>query len=360
MFNKKRVKFFVMLVVIGSLMFSLIGCGNQEQQPGQSSEESARVALVFTTAGRGDKNFNDMAYDGLAKAKEELGIEFHYGEPQSQGDYESQLSNFAESGEYDLIIALGFDQKDALEVVAQDFPEQNFLIIDTDMGDMPNVSAISTRWEEQTFLSGVIAGYLTQSDESLSTEENIVGVVLGVDAPFLRAGVAGFMAGAKYINPSVEILQGVVGAFNDPGTAQEIALSMYGRGADVIQHIAGASGLGVFEAASNENRYAIGVGANQNYINPDVVVATSIRNVHEIIYQEIESLINGDWTPGDKNWGIAENAVGYSVEQSNISLPQDFLEILEAIRTNIVSGELVLPNAIEDVEEWAQNNKYIQ
>ena len=125
------------------------------------------------------------------------------------------------------------------------------------------------------------------------TRENVVGVILGQDQPTLRMGVVGFEAGVRYVNPDCEVLEAVVGDFNDPAKAKEIALSMYNRGADFVQHIAGASGMGVFTAAKEADRYAFGVGGNQNYIEPDYIVATALRDVNTIVYNEIKALVRG-------------------------------------------------------------------
>lgn len=119
--------------------------------------------------------------------------------------------------------------------------------------DIENISAVSTKWPEQTFLCGVIAGLGTLSDMEKANEDNVVGVILGMDQPTLRKGLAGFASGVRYVNPDAEILQATIGAFNDPSKGKEVAMSMYNRGADFVQHIVGASGLGVFAAAKDSN-----------------------------------------------------------------------------------------------------------
>jgi basic membrane protein A len=319
--------------------------------------KSPSIGLVLSTGGLGDKNFNDMAYEGLQQAQDELGITFDYVEPKSPSDFLPQNRMFAEAGTYDLLIVLGNDQLEALKEISMDFPEQKISFIDSS-AVIEGVRSVSTKWAEQTFLCGVVAGLGTLSDMEKANEENTVGVILGMDFPNLREGVAGFVAGVKYVNPSCEVLQATVGAFNDPGKGKEIALSMYNRGADFIQHIAGASGLGVFNAAKQADRYAFGVGGNQNYLEPDHIVATSIRNVNDMVFNEVDALLNGTWTPGLQISGMKEGAVGYSTEYSNVALPDSIRQVVEETRGKIVSGELILPTNLEAIPSWLAMNQY--
>ncbi len=316
-----------------------------------------KVAIVLTTSGLGDKNFNDMSYQGLLQAQEDFGIEFDYLEPTSASDFESMHRMLAEGGEYDLIVGIGSDQMDAINAVATDFPDQKWSYVDATL-DMPNVSSVSTKWPEQTFLCGVVAGLVTQGKLDNANAENVVGVILGMDFPNLRQGVVGFTAGVRYVNPDCEVLEGIVNGFGDPATAKEIALSMYNRGADMIQHIAGASGLGVFTAAEETNMYAFGVGGNQNYLSPDHIIATSIRNVNEIVYNEVKALVDGTWTPGAHISGMKEGSVGYSTEGSNIVLPAEIIAIVEETKQKIISGELSIPATADELDAWVTANQY--
>lgn len=356
------------LLVLLSIMvaFSLVACGTEASKPEenekagqeeQTEEKVIKVGIVLSTGGLGDKNFNDMAYAGLLKAHEDFGIEFDYVEPKSVSDFIPQHRMFAESEEYDLIIGMGNDQGEAIAEISGDFPEQKISYVDGS-ADLSNVSSVFTKWQEQTFICGVIAGLGTISELEKANPENVVGVILGKDFPVLRQGVVGFEAGVRYVNADAEVLEATVGEFNDPGKGKEIALSMYNRGADFVQHIAGASGLGVFSAAKEADKYAFGVGGNQNAIEPDYIVSTSIRNVNEMVYNEVKSLIEGTWEAGVHVSGIKEGSVGYSVENSNIKLPEEILTAVEDIKEKIISGELVPCDSADNLEEWVANNQY--
>ena len=318
-----------------------------------------RIGLVLTTAGLGDNNFNDMAYNGLVRAQKELGVKFDYGEPERVSDYEMQQRDFAAGGLYDLVIAIGADQVESLKKVAKDFPQQKFTIIDGSI-TMPNVHSIFTKFEEQTFLTGVLAGLMTSRKNfpMINADQKKIGIITGMDLPTLRNAVAGFMAGAKYVDPEVEVLTGDVGSFSDPGKGKEIALSMYRKGADFVQVMAGGSSLGMFNAAVEAKAYAFGVGANQNTIQPDYIVATAIRNVHEIVFNDIRNLISGSWKGVPDVWGIKESAVGYSAAGSNVKLPEDVVKTIETVRQRLVSGQIVPPKTADEVAAWTAKNRY--
>ncbi len=327
------------------------------QETEGTSEGAVKVGIIFGTGGLGDKNFNDMTYAGVIKAQEELGIEFDYVEPNSVSDFVPFGRQFAETEEYDLLIAVGADQEEAMQEIAEEFPDQKISVLDS-AAKIDGVSTIQTEWSEQTFLAGVIAGLGTLSDMEKANKDNVVGVILGADLPNLREGVVGFTAGAKYVNPDVQVLEGVVGAFNDPGKGKEIGLSMYNKGADFIQCIAGASGLGVFGAAKEADRYAFGVGSNQNGEDPDHVVASSVRSVDWMVYNEIEKVIYGTWEPGLHMSGIKENAVGYDTEGSNVELPEDIKIAVEDIREMLVAEELKPCKTAEELDAWVAKNQY--
>ena len=159
-------------------------------------------------------------------------------------------------------------------------------------------------------------------------------------------------------HPDVTVLEGNVDSFNDPGKGKEFALSMYNQGADFIQAIAGASGMGIYNASVEANRYSFGVGANINYLEPDHIVATAARKVNEMVYNEVKALVDGTWTAGYKISGIAEGAVGYDASESNVVLPENIQKALTEIEKMIVDGTLVPPESMDEIDAWAAANQY--
>ena len=338
----------------GLIVTTAGGCGKKIEEPTEA--KAAKIGVVYTTTGLGDNNFNDMVNSGMEKAKVELNISYDYSEPSSNGEVVTMLREFAQTGEYDLVLALSSDAAAALEQVAGEYPDQNFTIIDTVL-EADNISSIAKNGADQSFLCGVLAGYLTK-EESLDriNGENKIGAVMGVDIPLLNAVVAGFEAGARYANPDVEVLSGVVGSFNDPAKAKEIADSMYRQGVDIILQGAGGSGMGVFNAAQECGGYAMGTGVNQNAISPDEIIATATFELPSIVYEEVKTVVDGTWKSGPKIWGLREGAVGYSVEGSNVKVPQEILDKVDAANKWFIDENIVLPSSTDEVDAWVSQN----
>ena len=198
----------------------------------------------------------------------------------------------------------------------------------------------------------------TLSDMKYANDANVIGVILGQDQPGLREGLVGFSAGAKYVNPDVEVLEGVVGDFGDPGRAKEVALSMYNKDVDFIQCIAGAGGLGIFSAAKETGAYAFGVGTNQNSEEPDYIPASSIRDVSSMVYNEVQKVIDGTWETGLHISGIKEGAVDCVTEGSNVVLPDEIQTAVDEIRQQLKSGELTPCSNADELEQWTAENQY--
>ncbi len=347
----------VSCIATGTLLALILsGCGQKIEVP--SEETTAKIGVVFTTAGLGDNNFNDMVDSGMKKAVEELNVSYDYSEPSSNGEVVTMLREFAQTGEYDLVFALGADNVSALEQVANEYPDQNFTIIDTVLS-LDNVSSIAKNGADQSFLTGVLAGYLTMEEGfDKINADNKIGAVMGMDIPLLNAVVAGLEAGARYANPDAEVLASYVGSFDDPAKAKEMADALYKQGADIILQGAGGSGMGVFNAAKEANGYAIGTGINQNSISPDEIIATATFELPTIVFEEVSSVADGSWTSGEKIWGLKEGAVGCSVEGSNVKIPQEILDKVEEARKWFVEENVEMPATIDEVDAWVE--KYVK
>ncbi|MCL2568264.1 MAG: BMP family ABC transporter substrate-binding protein [Oscillospiraceae bacterium] len=333
--------------------------GAPAETPTEPADEPLHIGIVLSLGGLGDRNFNDAAFAGMQRAEQELGITFDYVEPSSPSDFLPFLRTMAETQEYDLIIAVGFLQAEALTEVSEDFPNQRFTHIDSRL-DLPNVSGRQTRWQDQTFLAGVMAGLGTLSDEmpGRNPDANVLGVILGMDDPVLRMGIVGFTAGATFVNPDVEVLTGVVGDFNDPGRGREVALAMYVQGADFIQAIAGASAVGVFNASAEAGRYSFAAGMTVNYIEPDHIVGTSHRDIGAMVFDDIQAVVDGTWHGGFNISGLKEGSVAFDTAGSNVVIPAYILAAIEEVRMMVVNGELVPPATEDALEDWIANNTW--
>lgn len=375
-------KFLALSFVLSTAaVFSLTGCGATTQAPKSTTAAAPEASAEETTAEEissessseaepssdvniamivnqlGDLGFNDEAFSGLESAGKELGVEYNCIECPQSSEAETQLRMLADTEEYDLIIAVGADRKDVIEAVAADYPEQNFSLIDSVVEDMPNLHGVASRDPEQTFLSGVIAGLVTLDDRMpLANPDNVIGFVGGMDSPSSRAGAAGFLSGVKYVNPDAELIYTIIGNYRDPGKGKEIALTAYGRGADIVSHNCGASGMGVFSAAEEVNRYVI--GSSKASVDKARSLCTSMKRTDLFVYQEIENIINGSWTAGNTQKGIKEGICDYDIEDLDTKLPDDIIEKVEEIKQQIIDGSLTLPTDPDQIDEWMQTNQY--
>lgn len=368
--QKKYIMKFVVLLLI--LVLAGSACGGEPAAEEAADEATANepeadvadeaaaedefwVGLIVATGGLGDRSFNDSGYAGVQLAAEELGIQFDYVEPTEIAEYESHERAFAQSGKYDLIVGLGFDQADPMALVAADFPDQQWLLIDGVIDGMDNVRSITFKDHEKTFLIGGFGAQLTTLPLPKGNEECVLGGVGGMDIPLIRAFAAGYTAGARYLNPDCEVIINYVGGWADPATAKEIALSMYDQNADIVYQFAGGSGLGVFEAAVDADQYAFGTDVNQNWIEPDHIVLSAQRFLDVVVFDTIEDLyLNDVWEPGHHPLGLAEGAVGYVLEDSNVEVPPEVIERVEEMKEKVISGELVVPAELEAVDAFLE------
>lgn len=338
--NRKPLFVLSVVMVIGMVMGS-VSSGLAADKP--------RIAIVFATGGLGDKSFNDSAYKGMLRAEKELGIEFDQAEPQAVAEYESLLMRFAQTRRYDLIISIGFDQADALQVVSGRFPDQKFAIVDTAV-DAPNVASYVYREAERGFVVGAVAGLMTKraEDPRIVPDKQIIGVIGGMDIPLIRANVAGYIAGAKFANPEVEVKYSYVGDWADPAKCKEMANAMLDEGVDVIWLAAGRSGLGGIMAAEERNRFAIGADVDQGYLAPDHILTNGMKLVDNTVFMAIEAVLKDEFTPGTNMLGLKEGALGYS---HNL-IPADIIEEVDKLAERVASGELTVPEEIDQVDAW--------
>ncbi len=299
------------------------------------------VGLVTSIGGLGDKSFNDFAFAGAQWAAEAFGVEIDVVEPLAIGDFEGLLRDMALADEYVVIIAVGFLQRDALAIVAPEFPDQRFIIVDSVVAE-PNVTSLIFRENEGSFLVGVLAGMMTETDR--------VGFVGGMDVPIIRRFQAGFAAGALWANPDVVVDVSYVGSFGDPAGGKEHALAHYGRGVDIIFAPAGATNLGVFDAAAELDKLAIGVDVDQAHIAPAHIVASMIKGIETAVYDATLAALQGTLEPGMIEFGLAEGVAGICfliidhVRTSTVPLPETVRAMVIGVRQMIIDGLIIVPN----------------
>jgi basic membrane protein A len=332
----------IMLVLIMAL--SLAACGGGEDS-GASSD--VKAACVLGVGGLGDQGYNDLIYAGMERAKEELGIDFDYAEPKQVTDFEQILRDMSDSAEYEVIICVGFDQMDALMKVSPDYPDQNYAYIDG-LIEADNIVNYTCREQEGSFLVGALAALMKEDAAAYNLADNdTIGFVGAMENDTILRFAAGYDAGAKYINPDINVdIQYVAGdnPFGDTTTAKEIALSQFNKGSDIIYHAAGGSGLGVFTAAQEANFLAIGCNSNQNIIDPDHVVASMLKRVDTASFEIVKAAAEGTLQLGEEIiLGLEQGGVGYTLEGSNIAVSEDIVAQLTEIEEKVISGEIEVP-----------------
>ncbi|MBI3552644.1 MAG: BMP family ABC transporter substrate-binding protein [Elusimicrobia bacterium] len=302
-----------------------------------------KVGLVFDVGGRGDKSFNDSAFRGLERAEKELAIKKEYIEPTEAADRENALRQFA-SGDFDLIIGIGFIFTDDVNRVAKAFPKKHFACVDYAVDPSKtipgNVVALKFREQESSFLGGVIA--------ALTSKTKKVGFVGGMDVPLIHKFDAGFNAGAKWADPKVKVLVSYAGvtpeAFKDPAKGKEIALSQFDQGADVIYHASGSTGLGVFEAAREKHGLAMGVDSDQYKDAPGFVLTSITKNVDNAVYDVIKRQQAGQFKGGVIELGLKEKGVDYIYDDHNKAMiPAAARAKAEEARKLIVAKKISVP-----------------
>ena len=337
------------LFTAGILSLAVTGCGGDNDTTGSEGSSDApssdiKVGMAYDVGGRGDQSFNDSAAAGLDQAVKEFGMETQEseaedGEPETAR--EERLRTFADAG-YDPIIAVGFAYAAALTKVADEYPDIHFAIIDDESIQTDNVADLVFAEEQGSFLVGAAAALKTKADH--------IGFIGGVETPLIQKFEAGYVAGAKEVNPDIKIDTTYLtqvpdfSGFGDPAKGKTAAQGMYDGGADVVYHAAGGSGGGVFEAASEAGALAIGVDSDQyETADPsvkDVIMTSMLKNVNVAVYEYLTQVNDGKFPSGTTRYDLAVDGVGYSTSGGQVD---DIADQLNDYKQKIIDGEIKVP-----------------
>ncbi len=292
-------------------------------------------AVIYDTGGKFDKSFNEAAYNGAERFKKETGIGFREFEIQNESQREQAMRNLARKGAT-IIVAVGFSQAAAVAKVAKEFPKVEFTLID-DVVELPNVQSVLFKEHEGSFLVGVLA--------AMASKTGKVGFVGGMDIPLIRKFECGYAQGVKYARSDAQVFDNMTGttpaAWNDPTKGGELAKSQFDRGADVVYAAAGGTGIGVYQAAKDNGKLAIGVDSNQNYLQPGTMLTSMMKRVDLAVYNAFKSAKDGTWKPGVSTLGLAEDGVGWALDDNNKALiTADMKAKVDQARQDIVSGKI--------------------
>ena len=329
------------LLVVAAVAATLLPARRQAPAPAGAGVR-ARIGLVFDVGGRGDKSFNDAAYAGLLRAQRELGVAIEFLEPASSEDREAAMRLFAARG-FDLVVGVGFIFSSDVDRVARDFPGVRFACVDyapPPGGPPPNVAGLAFHEEEGSYLVGGVAG--------LTSRTGHVGFVGGMRGPLIRKFEAGYEAGVRAVCPTCVVHSAYIGtspeAFKDPAKAKALAIAEIAAGADVLYHASGASGHGVFEAAHDARRFAIGVDGDQYGEMPDTVVTSMVKRADVSVFETIRDVTLGRFQGGMHVFGVKDGAIDYVHEGPHAALlPAGVVTRVETLRVEIASGRVQVP-----------------
>ena len=291
---------------------------------------SAAPAVVYDLGGKFDKSFNEAAYRGAERWKKETGQTYLDFEIANATQREQAMQRMAARGA-DPIVGVGFSQGSTVEKTAKAFPKLKFAIIDY-VVDLPNVQSITFKEHEGSFLVGMMAAIASQTGK--------VGFVGGMDIPLIRRFQCGYEQGAKYANPKVEVSAAMTGttpaAWGDPARGGELAKAQFARGVDVVFAAAGGTGVGVYQAAKDAGKLAIGVDSNQNHIQPGTMLTSMVKRVDVAVYNAFQGV-----KPGVSALGLAEGGVDYAMDEHNARLVSAAMKRqVDAAKADIISGKI--------------------
>ena len=298
----------------------------------------AQPAVVFDMGGKFDKSFNQAAYEGMERWKKETGGKYLDFEIANETQREQAIRRMAERGASP-IIGIGFGQASSIEKVAKEFPKLKFAIIDM-VVNLPNVQSVVFKEQEGSYLVGVMAAKASKTGK--------VGFVGGMDIPLIRKFQCGYEQGAKATNPKAEVIANMTGttgaAWNDPARGGELTKAQFNRGVDVVFAAAGGTGVGVYQAAKDAGKLAIGVDSNQNHLHPGTMLTSMLKRVDVAVYNVAKA-----HTPGVSVLGLKEGGVDYALDEHNAKLvTPDMKKAVEDAKAAILSGKVKVADYMAD------------
>lgn len=339
---KKLLSIGLVTVLAGSM---LVGCSPSKDSKDSNSggDDKVKVTMITDVGGVNDQSFNQSAWEGLEKAEKDLGVDVKYIESKQESDYTNNIETAIDDGA-DLVIGVGFKMEKAIGEAAKTYKDQKFGLIDADFGGKPpqNVESIMFKAEESSYLVGLVAGKLT--------ETNKVGFVGGMEGPVIETFEAGFTAGVKAANPEAEVVSQYANSFADPAKGKSITNQMISKGVDIVFHASGDTGTGVIEAAKEAGKKAIGVDRDQKSVAPETVISSAIKRVDVGVYDTVKNLVDGKFNGGKVTvYGLKEDGVGIS-ESTKENVSPDVLEFVNKQGEKIKSGEIKVPSTMKDVK----------
>ncbi len=321
----------------------LLGAGLAAMAAAGALAADVKPALIYDIGGKFDKSFNEGAFHGAERFKQETGIDFRDFEVTNDAQREQAMRKFARDG-FSPVLAVGFSQADAMTKVAAEFPKTQFAIVDS-VVKQPNVESIVFKEQEGSFIVGMLAAQASKTGK--------VGFVGGMDIPLIRRFACGYVQGVKYANPKAEVFQNMTGttgdAWKDPVKGGELAKSQIDRGADVVYHAAGGTGIGVLRAAADAGKLGIGVDSNQDGLFPGKVLTSMLKRVDNAVFKTFTDAKAGAWKPGVTVLGLKEEGVAYALDDNNkLLVTPDMKTAADKATKDIIDGKIEVHDYMSD------------
>jgi len=347
------------LVVFAMATMVLGGCSSTTTPPASTTTTppaaaAMKAGMVTDVGGLGDKSFNDLSWAGLEKAKADLGIETKALSSKSMADYETNLTSLADAG-YSPIFAVGFLMQDAVTKMATSTPDTNFGGIDIFVTDPPkNFVGLNFKEQEAGYLAGVVAGLATKATfDTRLNSKNIIGFVGGMAIPPVQRYEAGFVAGAKSVNPTVKVISLYAGKFDDQAKGKELGLSLISDGADVVFAAAGQTGIGTFTACQ-ESKKALFIGVDSDQFltltNPgDTILTSAVKKIDVAVFSVLKQAKDGAF-PGGQNlsFGLKDDGVGISpFHDFDAKVPQAIKDAVDKATADVKAGTVTVPETLK-------------
>ena len=306
-----------------------------------TAKSDLKVGLITDVGGIHDHSFNETSWKGLEKAKTDFGVEINYLESKTDADYSSNIESFVDE-DFDLIVCVGFKLAEATKKAAESHPDKKFAIIDdASNASLPNVTCLTFKQEQASYLVGYVAG--------LVTKKNNVGFVLGMASEMMNKFGYGYLAGVYAANPKATVQQIDANNFADPAIGKTSATTMITNGADVIFHAAGGTGVGVIQACQENKISAIGVDTDQSSLAPDTVITSAMKRVDNAVYDSVKQLVDGTLKGGEVVYDLSKG--GVDIAPTTKLLSEDVLKKVEEVKAKILSGEIVVPGTKAEFEK---------
>ena len=323
-----------------TLACALDGCAARRgPHPGQ-----IKLGMVTDVGGLGDRSFNDSAYRGLIASRDGLHAFIQVLQSRSAADYQPNL-NALTNLHYDMIYAVGFLMGLDLDSVAKQHPQQRYAIIDAVVPD-PNVVSITFKEEDGSFLAGALAAMVSKTHH--------IAFIGGLDIPLIVKFEAGYIAGAREIDPNIKVDVKYAGSFDDVAAGKELANLLFNDGADIIFTAAGKVGLGAIDSVkSRDGAFIIGVDSNQDALAPGKVLTSMVKKVDVAVYQVAKAIADGKPVSGHVVFGLKDGAVGLTdFAYTKADVTPERQAKLAAISKAIVEGRIKPPNTRPDLEKF--------